>query len=183
MAPAAVRLVLDGYLEAGAEVFFATAEVPSFSLSLFHSFSSDSSDDDPSLSTLTTSPMALPPGVLVVVWAGSKILTEQRGELLAVPGVGRVFAKLSSRSLIRWAITLCVASRSADFFRSLASSRALDLWLIAYLAVFMERLVSFPVEHEKVHRQDLALACEFTARLVSFLSKDAASDTFAPSVI
>jgi hypothetical protein len=89
-----VRLVLDGYLEAGAEVFFATAEVPPFSSSLFHSFSSDSSDDDPSLSTSTTSPMALPPGVLVVVWAGSKILTEQRGDLLAVPGVGRVFAKL-----------------------------------------------------------------------------------------
>jgi hypothetical protein len=43
--------------------------------------------------------------------------------------------------------------------------------------------VSFPVEHEKVDRRDLALACEFAARLVSFLSKDAASDAFAPSVI
>ena len=182
MAPAAKRLVLDGYLEAGVEVFFPTAEVPSFPLSSFHSVSSDSSDDDPSSSTFTTSPMTLPPGVLVAMWAGSKILTEQQGDLLAVPGVGRVLAKLSSSSLIRWAIARCVASKSADFFRSLASSRALDLWLIAYLAVFIERLVSFPVEHKKVDQQGLALACEFAARLVSFLSKDAASDAFAPSV-
>jgi hypothetical protein len=178
-----VRLVLDGYLGAVAEVFLPTAEVPSFLSSSFHSVSSDSSDDDPSSSTFTISPMSLPAGVLVAVWVGSKILTEQRGDLLAVPGVGRAFAKLSSRSLIRWAIALCVASKSADFFRSLASSRALDLWLIAYLAVFIERLVSFPVEHENVDRRDLALACEFAARLVSFLSKDAASDAFAPSVI
>ena len=174
LALVAVRLVLDGYLEAGAEAFFPTTEVPSFPVSSFHSFSSDSLDDDPSSSTFTTSPMPLPPGVLVAVWAGSKILTEHRGDFLAVLGVGRVFAKLSSRSLIRWAIALCVASRSADFFRSLASSRALDLWLIAYLAVFIERLVSFPVEHEKVDRRYLALACEFAVRLVSFLSKDAA---------
>jgi hypothetical protein len=55
--------------------------------------------------------------------------------------------------------------------------------LTAYLAVFNERLVSFPVEHEKVERRDLALAWEFAARLVSFLSKAAASDAFAPSVI
>ena len=101
---------------------------------------------------------------------------------MAVLGVGRVLAKLSSSSLIRWAIARCVASRSAYFFCLLASSRALDLWLIAYLAVFIERLVSFPVEHEKVDQRDLALTCEFDARLLSFLSKDAASDAFAPSV-
>jgi hypothetical protein len=46
----------------------------------------------------------------------------------------------------------------------------------------MERLVSFPVEHKKVDRRDLALAWEFAARFVSFLSKDAASDTFVSSV-
>ncbi len=79
--------------------------------------------------------------------------------------------------------TLCVASKSADFFRSLASLRALDLWLIAYFAVFMERLVSFPVEHKKVDQRDLALAWELAARLVSSLSKAAASDAFAPSII
>jgi hypothetical protein len=98
LAPAAVRLVLDGYLEAVAEVFFPTAEVPSFPSLSFHSFSSDSSDDDPSSSKFTTSLMPLSPGVLVAVRAGSKILTEQQGDLLAVPGVGRVFAKFSSSS-------------------------------------------------------------------------------------
>ena len=60
--------------------------------------------------------------------------------------------------------------------------KALDLWLIAYFAVFIDRLVSFPVEHENVDRRDLALAWEFTARCVSFLSKDAASDAFVSSV-
>ena len=182
MAPGAVRLVLDGYLEAVAEVFFPTAEVPLFPSSSFHLFSSDSSDDDPSLSTFTTSLMSLSPGVLVAVRAGSKIFTEQQGDLLAVPGVGGVFAKLSSSSLIRWAIALCAASKPADFFCSLTSSRALDLWLIACFAVFIERLVSFPVEHENVDQRDLALAWEFAVRFVSFLSKEAASDAFAPSV-
>ena len=83
---------------------------------------------------------------------------EERVDVPAVRGVGGVFAKLASNSLMRCAIARCVASKSADFFRSLASSRALDLWLIAYLAVFIERLVSFPVEHEYVDRRDLALA-------------------------
>jgi hypothetical protein len=60
--------------------------------------------------------------------------------------------------------------------------RALDVWLITYFVVFIERLVSFPVEHENVDRRDLALAWEFAARFVSFLSKEAASDAFAPTL-